>query len=241
MYFIIVEENVTVGKPMVWSVLEQTHFFNEYNMAGVSEEQNEIYLEFETDVMARSLSSLRVSHGARSVKMKLTNKKSPCLTFEIQLSELSHSRFCVHDIPVTVIPRREWIMLQEPQVTNYNVSIQLPGLKLLRTIAERMKALSSYIVLLANREGTLILKVETPEATVSTHFKNLTVEDSGGDEENDEFFSARVDIKKFVQFLMSEQVNPNKVLCKIVDDKMVAMFLVHEDIVLHYFLPVVAV
>jgi hypothetical protein len=43
-----------------------------------------------------------------------------------------------------------------------------------------MKALSSYIVLLANREGTLILKVETPEATVSTHFKNLTVENSGG-------------------------------------------------------------
>jgi hypothetical protein len=35
--------------------------------------------------MAKSLSSLRVSHGARSVKMKLTNKKSPCLTFEIQL------------------------------------------------------------------------------------------------------------------------------------------------------------
>jgi hypothetical protein len=48
MNFIIVEENVTVGKPMVWSVLEQTHFFNEYSMTGVSEDQNEIYLEFET-------------------------------------------------------------------------------------------------------------------------------------------------------------------------------------------------
>jgi Hus1-like protein. len=50
MYLIIVEDNVTVGKPMVWGVLEQTHFFNEYSMAGVSEEQNEIYLEFETGV-----------------------------------------------------------------------------------------------------------------------------------------------------------------------------------------------
>jgi hypothetical protein len=48
MYFIIVGENVTVGKHMVWSVLEQTHFFNEYSMTGVSEDQNEIYLEFET-------------------------------------------------------------------------------------------------------------------------------------------------------------------------------------------------
>jgi hypothetical protein len=60
------------------------------------------------------------------------------------------------------------------------VSIQLPSLKLLRTVAERMKALSSHIGLLANHEGTLILKVETPDATVSTHFKNLTVESTGG-------------------------------------------------------------
>jgi HUS1 checkpoint protein len=63
---------------------------------------------------------------------------------------------------------------------------------------------------------------------------------SGDEENNDEFFSARVDIKKFVQFLTSQQVNPNKVVCNIVDDKMVAMFLVHEDVTLHYFLPVVA-
>lgn len=191
--------------------------------------------------MAKSLSSLRVSHGAKSVKMKLTNKKSPCLTFEIQLSELSHSRFCVHDIPVSVIPRKEWTALQEPVVPNYDVSIQLPGLKLIRTVAERMKSLSSHIVLLANHEGALILKVETPEATVSTHFKNLIMENSGGDEENtEEFFSARIDIRKFVQFLTSEQVNPSKVVCNIVDDKMVAMFLINEDIIMHYFLPAVA-
>lgn len=47
-YFIIMEEKVTIGNAMVWSVLEQTHFFNVYSMTGVSEDQNEIYLEFET-------------------------------------------------------------------------------------------------------------------------------------------------------------------------------------------------
>ncbi|XP_069690158.1 checkpoint protein HUS1 [Periplaneta americana] len=241
LYFIIVDGNVTVGKPMVWSVLEQTHFFNEYNMAGVSEEQNEIFLEFEPDVMAKSLNSLRVSNGAKSVKIKLTNKKSPCLTFEIQLSELLHSRVCVHDIPVTVLPRREWSTLQEPRIPDFNVSIQLPSLKLLRTVAERMKTLSPYIILLANHDGTLILKIETAEATVSTHFKDLPVENAGGaGDSSDEFFSARVDVKKFVQFLTCEQVNPNKVVCNILDDQMVAMFLVHEDVTLHYFLPVIA-
>jgi HUS1 checkpoint protein len=63
---------------------------------------------------------------------------------------------------------------------------------------------------------------------------------SGAEESSDEFFSARIDVKKFVQFLTTEQVIPSKVVCSIVDDKMVAMFLVHDDITMHYFLPAVA-
>jgi len=63
---------------------------------------------------------------------------------------------------------------------------------------------------------------------------------SGHEDSSDEFFSARVDIKKFVHFLMSEQVNPVKVVCNIVDDRMLALFLVHEDITLHCFLPAVS-
>ena len=63
---------------------------------------------------------------------------------------------------------------------------------------------------------------------------------SGREDVSDEFFSARVDIKKFVQFLMSEQVNPVKVVCNIVDDRMLVLFLVHEDITLHCFLPAVS-
>ena len=47
LYFIIVEETAATSKPVVWCLLEQTHYFNEYSMAGVSEEQNEIFLEFE--------------------------------------------------------------------------------------------------------------------------------------------------------------------------------------------------
>ena len=39
---------------------------------------------------------------------------------------------------------------------------------------------------------------------------------------------------------MSEQVNPVKVVCNIVDDRMLALFLVHEDITLHCFLPAVS-
>ena len=57
---------------------------------------------------------------------------------------------------------------------------------------------------------------------------------------SDEFFSVRVDVRKFIQFLTSEQVNPSKVVCNIVDDHMVVLFVLHEDVTLHYFLPVIS-
>jgi hypothetical protein len=45
-------------------------------------------------------------------------------------SELSHSRFCVHDIPVTVLPRKEWTALQEPQIPNYDVRMNTDACKI---------------------------------------------------------------------------------------------------------------
>lgn len=105
---------------MVWAELSQTHFFTEYIMNGVSEEQNEIYLEFDPTLLARSLGSLRMT--AKSVKIKLTNKRQPCLTIEIELPSLSmESRQCLHDVPVRVIPRREWTEHQAPNIPEFHV------------------------------------------------------------------------------------------------------------------------
>lgn len=45
-HFIISPENMGQRGAMVWCTLDQTHFFSEYNMKGVTAEDNEIYLEF---------------------------------------------------------------------------------------------------------------------------------------------------------------------------------------------------
>ena len=60
----------------------QSHFFDEYAMEGVSPEANEIYLEVAPDLLLRSL---KTAHSARWLKIKLTKKHTPCLTFEIDL------------------------------------------------------------------------------------------------------------------------------------------------------------
>ena len=51
-------------------------------MDGVSSENNEIYLEVVTENIVRSL---RSAQTAKSMKIKLTKKDIPCLTFEIEL------------------------------------------------------------------------------------------------------------------------------------------------------------
>lgn len=53
-------------------------------MEGVNkEEANEIYLELVPENLARSLKN--VIQLAKSVKIKLTKKHTPCLTLEIEL------------------------------------------------------------------------------------------------------------------------------------------------------------
>jgi len=108
--------------PVLWAVLAQPYFFVEYIMNGVSEQENEIYLEFDASMFARSLNSLRAM--AKSVKIKLTNKRQPCLTFDIDLSSLSvDTRQCIHDVPVRLIPRKEWPEHKMPSIPEFDVSI----------------------------------------------------------------------------------------------------------------------
>lgn len=107
--------------PSVWAELIQTYFFTDYTLSGASTEQNEIYLQVDTAMLARSVGSLKTA--AKSVKIKLTNKQQPCLTFEIDLPSLSiESRHCIHDVPVRVVPRKEWSEYQAPNIPDFDVS-----------------------------------------------------------------------------------------------------------------------
>lgn len=47
-YFIVSEEESGPRRPLVWCDLPVNFYFKEYNIVGVSEEYNEIFLEFST-------------------------------------------------------------------------------------------------------------------------------------------------------------------------------------------------
>ncbi|KAM3929487.1 checkpoint protein HUS1 isoform 2-T2 [Leptodactylus fuscus] len=165
-----------------------------------------------------------------------------------QPSLSSTSRIVTHDIPVSVIPRRLWNDFKEPIVPDFDVSVYLPAIKTMKSVVERMKNLSNFIVIEANRNGEINLKIETDLVFVSTHFKDLgnppwvseSSQSDSQERDTDIMSEARVDIKKLLQFLAGQQVNPNKAICNIVHKRMVHFILLHDDVSLQYFIPAVA-
>ncbi|KAM4029390.1 checkpoint protein HUS1 isoform 2-T2 [Anomaloglossus baeobatrachus] len=246
LYFILTDK-VANGGVSMWCELCQANFFDEYQMEGVSAEQNDIFLELVPENLSRAL---KTAQNAKAVKIKLTNKHCPCITVAVELPSLSStSRIVTHDIPVSVIPRRLWNDFKEPTVPDFDVSIYLPAIKMMKNVVERMKNLSNFIVIEANRNGEINLKIETDLVSVSTHFKDLgnppwvsdeSSQNSTQERDQDTMSEARVDIKKLLQFLAGQQVNPNKAVCNIVHKRMVHFILLHDDVSLQYFIPAVA-
>ncbi|XP_043920825.1 checkpoint protein HUS1 isoform X3 [Protopterus annectens] len=231
----------------MWCELSQGNFFDEFQMEGVSADNNEIYLELSPENLSRALKTVQ---AAKAVKIKLTKKHCPCITLAVELPSLSiSSRIVTHDIPVGVIPRKLWNDFREPGLPDFDVSIYLPPLKTIKSVVERMKNLSNFVVIEANLNGEMNLKIETDLVSVATHFKDLG-NPPWVNEDGTQGFSrarvpesmaeARVDIKKLLQFLAGQQVNPSKSICNIVSKRIVYFILLHEDVSLQYFIPALA-
>ncbi|KAM3823143.1 checkpoint protein HUS1 isoform 3-T3 [Vipera latastei] len=195
LYFIL-SDKVANGGVSMWCELNQMNFFDEFQMEGVSAENNEIYLELAPENLSRAF---KTAQNAKTVKIKLTNKQCPCLTVAMELSSLStSSRFVTHDIPVGVIPRKLWNDFREPSVPNFDV-------------------------IEANLNGEMDLKIETDLVCITTRFKDLgnppwvswdDSQNSTPERDPMNMAEARIDIKRLLQLLAGQQVNPTKALCK---------------------------
>ncbi|XP_025835210.1 checkpoint protein HUS1 [Agrilus planipennis] len=235
-YFIISEEDAGPRRPLVWCELPVNFYFSEYILEGVNEDYNEIYLSFATGMLSRSLSTLK--QNPKSLKVKLTNKQTPCLTLEIELisGEGIQNRQCVHDIPVETISRKHWKDYEEPHFNDFHVTLQMPHLKPIKNIVERMKNISNALTVSATKDGRLTLAIQETTVNMSAHFPDLSVESFAGnihgftktvtDEDNLEIVSATIDIKKFLMFITGMHINNNcTTICSIVQEKMVKLFL----------------
>ncbi|XP_052398164.1 checkpoint protein HUS1 [Carassius gibelio] len=245
LYFVL-SGRVASGGVSMWCELSQGNFFDEFQLEGVSADANEILLEVAPENLSRAL---KTAQNAKSVKIKLTKKSSACLTLAAELPSLSSvSRVVTHDIPVDVIPRRLWHDFREPQMPDFDVSIYLPPLKTLKSVVDRMKNLSNSLVLEANLNGEMNLKIDTDLVSVTTHFKDLGNPPWGDDgsqsssahRDPELMTEVCVDIRKLQQFLTGQQVHPSRAMCNIVDRRILHLIFLHEDVSLQYFIPALA-
>lgn len=134
----------------------------------------------------------------------------------------------IQDVPVRVLSPQQQQAFHEPLVPEPQVHIMMPPLGSLKTISDRMKSLSSAVVIEANMAGEFVMKMDTDAVSVETRFEGLInpeldptqvdlSQQPSMTRDPKAFASVRVDIKDFLKFLATHLVNPSNVVCCIIE------------------------
>nr|CAG4646007.1 EOG090X0TJE [Lynceus sp. MCZ IZ 141354] len=235
MFFIIRDQQSHSSSPVIWCEIEPNNFFESYSMDGLSATENEIYLEFVSNTVAKVVGSMKTAVSAKFIKIKLTKKvNQPCLTIDINLPTLSNARRSVtHDIPVTVIPNRLWSDYKEPDIPAWDIITSVPPIRQLTTIIDRMKKLVTVAQIIVNVEGEITISANNSLLTINSHFDRVDVIEHRDRRKQS---SVYVDVKKLHQFLSGDLVTEN-IQCCIVDKKLMCLQIMNDFMTLRYFLP----
>jgi len=120
------------------------------------------------------------------------------------------------------------------EVADVDAHILLPQLLTLKSVAERLKSLSSFMTIAANMRGDFTLGVRTESVEVMTHYRDLINPEVNQQEGEEKLASAmrdpsvmvevKVDVKDFLRFLHCHHVHPINVVCCLVEDVAVVVY-----------------
>lgn len=228
---LIVNENSVQGIPWVWADIDKNEYFPEYQMEGVDVlSNNQIFLSFNSIKFSNALMVLSKG-SARYVKIKLTNKQFPCLTIELETIAANSGqlgRKVTHDVPVTLLPIRDWDEFELPKLPTFKETLTMPTLRSIRNLVDKMKNLSASLTVYCNYlNGELSLIAETELATVASHYRNLCVTgyDANTTQRDDTEsgkcvgeVSCRVNSKHLLMFFTSNQNPTAPMFCNVSQD-----------------------
>ncbi|VDK32981.1 unnamed protein product [Taenia asiatica] len=185
---------------------------------------------------------------ARSLKIKLVRRKTPCLALEVEQASISgRSRAVWHFVPVHILPLRLWSDFEDTPDPDFDLSIFLPPVKNLRLFVDRMKHFARFLTIKATGGGDLYLEINMETlARVRLTFRGLRARDwhlpEGAGENSNESttiaststtsFAATIDIRRFSQLISAQRVQPD-----IVQDHLVQFVMLFEHSRLKYTLP----
>mmetsp|Transcript_43622 Transcript_43622/g.70851 ORF Transcript_43622/g.70851 Transcript_43622/m.70851 type:complete len:275 (-) Transcript_43622:396-1220(-) len=232
--FFIVSASLGDGH-IVWAEFAVVHLFTDFRVE--SKNKNEIMFEAQVKNLLRALKS---ASSSQDIGMRLTRDKAtgiPYCTFEIQNAiQSAHMTNVTHDVPIEVYSPAQMSVIKEPVLADPEVSVELPPLKDLQHVVDRMKSIGTHLHLTLTAKGEMQLKVDTDMVYLTTFYKNLGVRSSQSDESE---AKALVDVKALGRALHTWQIAPRTVICCIVsvEPKAVVLCNILEEGTIALYLP----
>ncbi|XP_068152693.1 checkpoint protein HUS1 [Drosophila tropicalis] len=242
-HFIVNEEHSSTASPLVWTSIASQDYFPEYLCEPAREEHGYIVLQMSAAHLSRSLAVLRMSN-VNNCKMKLQRIQFPCISViaSVVSATSCEPREVVHDVPATIVPFKEWPPYLVPRVPSSQLVLNIPSLRLMRSLIEKLKNISPSLVFHASSAGELNLVAESEMATITTRFKRLLQSILVADQNGPKDASCSVDTRKASAFFGALQLPNEELIIGIDPDHSIHLQMdIRENVVLHSILPAVCV
>lgn len=216
--------------------LRVSSIFDEYRLE--SKTNNEIPMLVNIPNLARAIQS-----GVRATKtvIKLTKKNERAyLTFEI-----TENVNIIQDVPITMQTMKSLKEYQEPELPEPEIQTRMPHLGNLKTVIDRMKAVSDELTIEADSAGRVVFRVETDLVKIKTHYKDLAIRTEGEEHSQDKesvCAHAKMSIKKFSKILHCRSLPSQYVLGCIVESRAFVLYVKLQQDQGHitYYIPLIA-
>jgi len=229
-----------------WTEIVQKNVFCSYRIES-QHPNNEILFQIHMDQFARALKS---TVTASEVTLKLAKRGDVViLAVVIGMTTVSGMvRPVTQEVPVFVMKADDIADTRPPVLPTPEVNLYLPALRVLRSVIDRMKALSDNVTVSVNLAGDLVLKIETDIVSVKTFFRGLEKAQwkdgaapppSGAIDRlgPTDFLDAVVPVKTVHQFISAHQQDPGPVLLSTARDRALVLFCLQPDANITFYIP----
>ncbi|KDO32390.1 hypothetical protein SPRG_02867 [Saprolegnia parasitica CBS 223.65] len=134
----------------------------------------------------------------------------------------------IQNIPIDVVSMASAENYKEPRVPSPTVAVEIPTLRSLRTVTDRLKAMHKYLTIEAKMDGSLRLRVQSDTFALQTQHVSFKprfdlVEEASDDDAHEDIASrvstVRVDGRHFSKMLSVDGNAVVTILCCLIDNR----------------------
>ncbi|RMX63918.1 hypothetical protein DD238_004767 [Peronospora effusa] len=213
--------------------LQTRRLFHDYVVH--SQANNHIYFLCDVRHFQQALSSGKDASGVMLRLLKRDGNNFLCLRTRAVDIDI------VQSIPITVLAMSTVEHYKEPSVPAPQIAIEMPPLRALRSIVDRLKVMHKTLTVKISKMGTLILRIDTLPVTLQTLFAHLKYREDLVDEEEEEeeeegersrhehSSSVTVDSKVLSKAIVLDGQSTDSVLCCITENRAMVLHSILVD------------